>query len=319
MHSRTATYALVGCLIFLGAAIEVYARWGFARTSKVQAVVEAQWTEARALRPSAVDGRPTVLLVGNSLLEAGIPKQFIAGLGGGQFDVHLLSISNTQAIDWEFALRRLVREGSRPSVVVLVVGAQHLWGTRVNGSYFAHYMLSMNDWPQVVGFTKASAEQASELLLANRSAWLGSRAEFRIAIAEKIFPGMKSLAVAFLSASSPSGGGQTDAIERCVEQLTRIRDVLGVNAVSFRLIVMPGMSGRAQTSEIVDRLTRSGLSLMDVASCSDFAAEQFSDGFHLNADGAELFVRPLGEAIRYGWFGDGGARFPTLPSGCIRQ
>ncbi len=319
MNARSATVVLFALLATLLAGIEGFARLGFGRVSRMQHETEAAWATGATLGRAGTGDLPTVLLAGNSLLEKGLAGADLGALGDGRYEFHELIMRNTQAIDWEFGLRRLVREGSRPASVVLVLGPRHLWGNRLNVPYFARYMLATPDWALAQRAAGLGNTARAELLLANLSAWLGARAEIRNALLEKTVPGSATLAHAFRPAPrSPAAAGDGSSAEgtvAIVQQILRINGVVAGRGSHFALLIMPEAEGNGLAAAVA-RLRAAGVSVFNTSDCYAFGPEDFSDGFHLNTVGAAKFRSVFSGLVEAGWFSEAGAGRSSAATEC---
>ena len=142
-----ATRALIWLLCILAllyGLVELAAGVGFPRISRIQRRITGEYRQARTLGP-VQNGKPTLLLLGNSLLLEGLnyPK-LRAGLAP-EYEVSRFIVEQTQYFDWLFGLKRLFREGSRPRIVLLCLSTNHLLSPAVRGEYFAHFQMAAGD------------------------------------------------------------------------------------------------------------------------------------------------------------------------------
>jgi len=315
MNAQKAVVLLLTLLAFFLGGVEVVARFGFNRISKDGQRWDKSWSEAVALRPTAEGGAKTVLLVGNSLLDQGLSDEGLGRLRQEGIALHKLIALNTTLLDWRYAVARLTREGSRPSVLIIAFAPSQLSGKSLNLPSFAHSML---DWRDV---RRASIEAgldntaAAEMFLAKASAWLGYRAGARNVVMQKVFPGARELSLAFLppSVSGDERQHRLAALER-VEAVAAQTESTGV---SLQLILMPVPSSRDAIwrMNLVASLRESGVPVLDVHQCESFGPGDYSDGWHLNSTGAQKFEQMLGAAVQNEWVLDG--KGSNLPAGCF--
>src|SRR5436853_3958118 len=175
MSARTGLLALVTGLagIFLG--LVFGSPLIMHRLSRTERRVESETRAASVLRPVTPDGRPTVLLAGNSLLLEGVQLDPLRDKLAPQYAVSRLAIEQTHYLDWYFGLRRLLEEGSHPSVIVLSLATDQLASRLTLGESFAHRQMSSRDFKLVVQETKLDKTTASTYLFAHWSNWLADK------------------------------------------------------------------------------------------------------------------------------------------------
>src|SRR6202043_2355051 len=156
--------------------------------------VETELLAARSLRPVTADGRPTVLLAGNSLLLEGGQLDHLHASLASQYEVSRLGIEQTHYLDWYFGLRRLLEEGSRPSVIVLSLATDQLASRFTLGESFAHRQMSARDFALVVKEAKLDKTSASTYLFAHWSNWLANKGFIRQDVLILLVPRFRELA-----------------------------------------------------------------------------------------------------------------------------
>src|SRR5438552_6110208 len=116
---RAAWLLLAGCaVVALGA--EAAARIALDRISKIQHRTMDEYRLARAIGTESPGGRPSVLIVGNSLLDEGVRFERVRDGLRQEWDARRFVVENTSYYDWYYGLKRLFREGARPDIVIVV-------------------------------------------------------------------------------------------------------------------------------------------------------------------------------------------------------
>jgi hypothetical protein len=315
MNSRKAVVVLLTLLAVLLGGVELVTRFGVNRISRDGQRWDKSWREAVRLRPTADGGAKTVLLVGNSLLDQGLSDEGLGRVQQPGIAMYKIIALNTTLLDWRYAVARLIREGSRPSVLIIAFAPSQLSGKSLNLPSFAWSML---DWPDV---RRASIEAgldrtaAAEMFFAKASAWLGYRAGARNVVTQKVFPGARELTLAFL----PPGvsGDESQHLPAALARAEAVAAQTESAGVSLQLILMPVPSSRdgAWRKDLLASLREAGVPVLDVHQCESFGPRDYSDGFHLNAEGAQKFEQVLGSAVQNGWVLDG--KGSNLPAGCF--
>jgi hypothetical protein len=132
---------------------------------------------------------------------------------------------------------------------------------------------------------------------------------------QRVFPGARELTLAFLP---PRVSG--DESQNLLPALARVEAIAaqtGSAGVSLQLVLMPVPSSRDATwrKDLVASLREARVPVLDVQQCETFGLGDYSDGFHLNASGAQKFEQLLGSAVQNGWVLDG--KGSNLPAGCF--
>jgi hypothetical protein len=278
------------CLAVFCAALEGITRFGFSHISRIEARIASEHKAALAIRRSS---RPTVLLVGNSLMLEGIDySRLREELAPGAFVVRF-PIEQTQYLDWYYGLRRLFSEGSQPDMVVLCMSAEHLITSRIRGDYSAYYLFRLADIPQIRREIDYDLTKTSSLVLARFSLFYAGRSPLRNFVLVRTDP---SYAAMLQRLAAPQAHFPPDReMERIAEtRLTDLRTLCAAHDAQFAFLLAPGFGpGEAQ---LVLAGTRSQTDVMNPVHLNDWGRDRFRDGFHLNADGARSFtdlVAPL--------------------------
>ncbi len=106
-----------------------------------------------------------MLLVGNSLLNEGVQIDALRSDLASEYAVSRLVIEQTHYLDWYFGLRRLLEEGSHPSVIILTLDPSQLASPFTLDESFARRQMSIRDFPQVVREAKPRPHHRQQLFL----------------------------------------------------------------------------------------------------------------------------------------------------------
>jgi len=295
-HASEAIVLLLGALILYCGALELITRARFTRTSQVQRRIENDKGAALALRSSTWDGATTVLLIGNSLLIHGIePAKLQLEMTPRYYSV-VFGIENTQYADWYFGLRRLFEEGSRPAVLALCLTARQLTSSGIDGEYFAHYMMQEQDILLVKREARLDNTMTSNLFFANGSAWLGSRSMIRNWLLGELMPSVEQLTGYLPEKAAPLPPDKV-VVQESLRRLQEI-DQLCRDAGTRFVFVLPPVRGHNDLEEALRVAAASkGLIVLVPVRGGEMPPSYFSDGFHLNNQGAAIFTEKLGLAL----------------------
>lgn len=291
--NRALLILLIGIFFYL-LILEFMASVGMRSVSAIAKRLHNDYEQALILRPDTTDKKSTILIVGNSLLLHGIKREkLIKGLSGNYL-VALWPVENTSYLDWYFGLRRLFAEGARPALVVLSLNSTQLTAASVNGESFAHYMMRLSDLPLVMQAAHLDMTTASNFFFANLSSWLGNRWGIRNWITQTWVPDASLLAAAL---ARPSLGGvkssNTERVELARPRLLALQDLCKAYGARFLWLIPPRSTQDELLTPILVSTQPLGIPILMPYSPGEMPIDHFSDGFHLNARGAELFTDRL--------------------------
>ncbi len=287
-------------LLVLGVAgmllsVEMAVRLGFERLSKTQSQVAREWRLAGS--PSGGSGR-VVLLVGNSLLDAAVDARTLQELVGGTYSVRRVAVVDTRYFDWLFGLRRLFAEGARPDVVALMIDEGNLIESRMRWDYTAHYLMNFGDIGRAGRAAGADRNRIFSMMLASGSAFWGSRVELRNYLLDLVTGGgvEKLQALAFRRGRILK---HDEYEKRLLPRLVELRQVVSERGARLWLIMPPRLDGPWQNDSIRHVAEQLGVRVLVPIEPGRLSAEHFSsDGYHMSAKGAAVFMPALAECMR---------------------
>lgn len=288
----------LGILLYF-IALEVIMRTAVPRISQIERRHRVDREEALKLTRAGHGGAKTVLIVGNSLLQQGIDRPELENALSQHHHVTTYAVENTTYWDWYFGLRRLEREGSAPDVVVLSLNLRQVLADSTNGEGFAHSLMWMGDVAKVARTTGLDLTGASNYFFANISAWLGGRSFIRNWILEKWVPDVNALVQYFTPATQTRStqGSRTERAHVLIERLSAMRDLVETRGAQFLFLLPPSMSRDDFFTEFEQLATRAGITVIAPFKPGEIGDSAFSDGFHLNPDGAKRFSARLGQFL----------------------
>jgi hypothetical protein len=288
---------LVAVLLAMG--LELACRLGVPRISRVERRLEEEYRAALEVVKRPGSGLQAVVL-GNSLLNAGIRFDEAHRLLLPDIDARRLMVFDTSYCDWYYGMRRLFAEGSRPDVVILVLTPTQLAISKVRGNYFGYHLMRMADLFSVANDVGLSNTQTSNLAFANLSAYFGLGAEARKWLAGQVFADLPELTKWMVAAgSAPLTGEQV--YSTCLGRLRVLRELTAQYGSRLVLVIPPTTSRGVEPYYAAVRRAGSlaGVPVVVPVEPNALQVEYYSDrGFHLNDRGAEIFTLSFVEAIR---------------------
>ena len=290
VNFRFLSFLLLCCVVLLWISTETLVRGGLSKSSRIEGRIDG---EHRALLSVTSEPGPVKLLViGNSLLNAGVDfPEFQNSMGPG-FKASRYVIEQTNFLDWYYGLRRLYKEGVRADFVVLPLSARQIIADGVRGEYFAYRMMNAGDFLDAARDAKLSATGAFSLLLGRWSAFYGTRSETRKFILSKTVPGVTGL-VSYLSpGADPNPLDHERTVRAAAQRFKRIDELVRNNGGHFVFIVPASLDPHEEM--YLEEAGRSAeISLLVPMRTETLSSIDFSDGFHLNPAGASRFTRAL--------------------------
>jgi len=271
--------------------LEGFAREVLPRISANQRRIAEDAEAALRIQPTAANGARSILVLGNSLLLHGIDRDSLRVLMGPDYQLVLYPIEGTTYLDWAYGLRRLFAEGSRPAVVVLCISTRHLLSDATDGEGFAHALMRLRDLPPVVRDSHLNMMTAGAYFFANASAWLGTRTTFRDGLLQKWLPGADLLAT-HLSVRDPVPLVATEAsVTRGVQRLQSLRALTAEYHARFIYLVPPTLYKLDIAPAVAAAARPSHVAVLIPFAPGEMRQAAFSDGFHLNPEGAHAYTR----------------------------
>ncbi len=292
MGTRTGIIVLLALLSLFAVTVEVGANLGFSRMSRIQNRIVTEYHAAQHLRPVAPDGKPTMLLAGNSLLLKGVDLAKAKADLAPHYTVSRFVIEQTLYYDWFFGIRRLLEEGSRPSVIVLSLPPVHFVSAAVRGEYFARYQMRARDIVEVAQDFHLDMTTASNFLAAHFSEWFGTKSEIRKFFLLHSLGNLDALTSRITNRSAPLPSD--DEIEQIVApRLRAVKTICDGYGVKLVVLLPPDVQTDGKVKGVIAAGRSVGVPVLMPYSPGELSAKFFSDGFHLNAEGAELFTERL--------------------------
>jgi hypothetical protein len=292
-HRRAIAMTLAGAALFW-AGLEATTYFGLRAASKIERRTDAEHAAARALRPGGRGGVPTVLLMGNSLLLEGVEYPRIRKDAEQHVRLTRFAVENTAYNEWYFGIRKLLAEGSRPNVLMLCLSPSQLIGNSIGSDYARHHFFLPGDLYAASRAAGYDLTEASSLAFSRLSFYYARRNTLRSILLSEIAPSYWRMAHA-LTARAARFPASAEVERIAEERLRALSDEAAKAGSRFVLLIPPGFSEGER--EIAAAGARAGVQVMAPIHQREMPASYFSDGFHLNADGARVFTKALGAEL----------------------
>ena len=296
MSPRTGIIALLTGLAVILMGLEIGSPFILNHFSNIERRVENESAAARTLRPYTPDGRPTVLLTGNSLLLEGVQLDALRDKLAPQAEVSRLAIEQTHYFDWYFGLRRMLQEGSHPSMIVISLATDQFASRLSLDESFAHRQLSARDLPLAVREMQVDKTTASTYFFAHFSNWLADKGFLRQDVLILLVPHFRELA-ARIADHGAHIHDPSVLLATAQQRLPELRELGQTYGVKIVLLVPPTL--RPDHSQEIQHLGDTiGVPVWVPSPPGEFPRSLFRDGFHLNSQGSEIFTTRLADQIR---------------------
>jgi hypothetical protein len=295
MTSRTGIILLLAGLVTICAGLEFSSSRILAHLSRIQRRINGEMANAKHIPPTQ-NGHPTILMVGNSLLNEGVQIDVLRADVASDYAVNRLVIEQTHYLDWYFGLRRLLEEGSHPSVIILTLEPAQLASTFTLGESFARRQLSLRDFPRVVHEADLDRTTASTYFFAHFSNWLGDKAYIRQAVTILLVPHFRELAgrIADHGAHITERGPLVTAAQHRLPELAELAKAYGVQII----VLFPPALKENYSVDIQQVGASANVPVWVPSPPGEFSRDLYRDGYHLNDKGAPIFTERLAQLIR---------------------
>jgi len=281
---------LVLVVVFL-LSLEAVCRVGFDRTSRVQQREVSQRTAALQVRNPGGNVK-NVVMVGNSLMVEGVNLPLLTERIDHSYAVVPYFVLGTNYYDWYFGLKRMFAEGMRPDYVVIGLSPNQLAADSIRGDISSRYLFQSSDLLNIAGKTHMNATATSGLILAHYSEFYGTRDVIRGFAMSRVLPPVGEwLHTGFAAVRDPEV--KEEMLKPiAMERLKNLNQLCIEHGAQFVLVIPPTYQKGAGTIERAG--AEKGIKVLIPVGDHEFDASDYqSDGFHLNAEGAQKFTDRL--------------------------
>jgi hypothetical protein len=287
---------LLVCLVVGYCSLEVvFYIWSSRYSQGVRALV-SEYRETLGLRPrDSQSDLPTILLAGNSLLQAGVDLDEFQRSLSATYRIQRLAVPATTYEDWHYILNDIFRRGSRPQYVVLLMSPMHLSLKYPIPDLAAVNVYRGSDLGRVASEQLLNLNDRMMLYITHFSPFWGARESIRT-WKQKMLPGY---AIALRKQSE----GMTQKYHDIQVDPRRLQDLASLCArqnIHLILVIPPTeQPGDSKAiPQVLAAAAATGVTALLPVESSNLDHSYYSDGLHLNAKGAQLFTSALAEALR---------------------
>lgn len=289
---------LLALLISYMAFLEIAARVALPALSEGIGRVTTDYRDASQIQAKSHTAPPGLLLVGNSLLLDGVDRHTLVESLSPAINTSMLPIEGTSYYDWYFGMQRLFAEGSRPSTLVLCINARQMISNSTNGEFFAHFLMRIEDLPEVIRVGKLSTMASSNYLFSHWSMWLATRTNVRIGLTERLLPGANELAARFSVRDGTAMDSDPEISKRVLERLRKFNDLAKSYGAEFVWLVPPTTNLDDPSPDLQELAQAEGIRVLIPYLPGKMPVDHYADGFHLNRAGSKDFTEQLIPLIR---------------------
>jgi hypothetical protein len=292
-RSRTsrAVVILLASLAALCVLVEGGTRFVVGDLSNTLRRIRTESTQAKAI---GSDRRgEELLIVGNSLLIAGVDVGALNEPLGPRWRGVRFGIEQTTYYDWYYGLRRLTAAGARPSAIVVCLEPRHLVGTSVRTEIFAHYLMRMSDTLSVSRALDLHPSGTADLFLANISAFWALRKEIRKNLLGRLMPELPKLTRMMTRGGGSPPPQMDELLSTGRVRLEALRDTANAAGARLILVLMPPVSSE-QTPALQELGAELGISILAPLTDQELQPGDYDlDQYHLSSQGRLRFTREL--------------------------
>jgi hypothetical protein len=250
-----------------------------------------------AIAHPQTDTRRIALFLGNSVLDEGVQFDRVRERLAPEWDARRFVVEQTFYNDWLYGLRRLLRDGARPHVVVITLTPLQWIRDDIRGDYSAQYLMTARDAAAAARELHMHPTQITNFMFASLSTFWGTRAEIRNVVLGRIMPDIDRLMTA--SAVIDRSEIKDAEIERIVAaRLARMRELTDAHGARLLALVVPVLDPVDGARGLVNAGRQAGVPVLAPVTSGTYPATFYRDGFHLNSTGADRFTQQLVEPLQ---------------------
>ena len=289
-------WALLAIAVML-VGFEVWTRFAFSRVSRVESRTMQDHKAALLVR-HGTDSKPTILLLGNSLLLEALDYDRLREDLKDRAVPTRFTVEQTTWLDWYYGLRRLFAEGVRPDRVVLCLNIQQLTTYRLRGDYAAYYLIQTGDLSRAGVDAGYNLTKISSLYVARYSLAFAGLNSLRNFVLNKIAPGYGA-ALHDLRFAPATDEPKNTLLPEITKALASLQSVCGEYRTRCDFLEPPGTAphGEVTEAELIEAGKRTGTRILIPVRVNQWGPEMYRDGFHATAAAALPFTDLLAKTL----------------------
>ncbi len=256
-----------------------------------------QQVKAVGSRPSSSGEPVSVLMVGNSLLLAGVDVDRLHQLTATRLRIYPIFLEATTYYDWLYGLRHLFREGARPQVVVVGLPVSSFLEKGVRQEYAPMMLFDFREVLDASSDLGLDRTATSNLLLEHWSTFWDTRSILRAQVLRHMIPHFENLFMLAKGKPSIPQGIEFDRI--AFSRLQRLRELCERHGAKLILLIPPTPASDSFARQMITASRKVGVETLVPVDPSVLSTKYYqSDETHLNSEGAEIFTSALATYLR---------------------
>ena len=256
-----------------------------------------QQVKAVGSRPSSSGEPVSVLMVGNSLLLAGVDVDRLHQLTATRLRIYPIFLEATTYYDWLYGLRHLFREGARPQVVVVGLPVSSFLEKGVRQEYAPMMLFDVREVLDASSDLGLDRTATSNLLLEHWSTFWDTRSILRAQVLRHMIPHFENLFMLAKGKPSIPQGIEFDRI--AFSRLQRLRELCAEHGAKLILLIPPTPASDSFARQMVTASRKVGVETLVPVDPGVLSTKYYqSDETHLNSEGAEIFTSALATYLR---------------------
>jgi len=285
------------CALVVFGCVEAGSRYGVPLINSNTRRFYAERAAASRLGQNGGASQVSILFLGNSITHSDIDLPGMQAGLGNDARVVCWAVDDTNYLDWLFGLKRIFRSGARPDYVIVGGRSRHFLAPHVRGNFFAHYML---DWPDLLDAArriKANANAICSMLIAQGSAFYGSREEIYKRLVTWMIPRFAHLA-AVLNRAGVSDAASAAMPPSPGDRIWEMKELCAIHGARLILWIPPGQSRDRNAQAMVEAGRELDVPVLVPIVEGQIPSKDYADGFHLGPAGARMLTSALARELK---------------------
>jgi hypothetical protein len=291
---RTAIWALLALIGVFAVGLELGTRRLVVHASRIESRIDEEYAAARRIR--ATQSAKQVLIVGNSLLLTDVVFDSLRLALAPGWRATRLVVEQTSYFDWLYGVHALLEKGARPDVLVLMFTRHQVVSSEFRGDYTAYRLMRTADVPALARDLRLHPTVTAGYVLSTVSAFYGLRGELRKVLLSRVLPDVREL-TRLLPDRGVARPFDSSTYRVARERLVRLNALTQGYGVRLLVVSPPTLGGRSVDDPVVRAAVAAEVSFIEPAAPGTYLAQDFVDGFHMNARAAADFTKRLAASL----------------------